>query len=202
MWSIFFPKEKTPLPFIKRYKTAMLAVVLTWGLGGCAINLESLDQTPCLDCRNLIDINIESFLRLAADSERSCIVHRYGGGNQNPSESWKRMLTPLRKLLKTSRMHLHLWQGDSPTARNRNVHRARALYALYQESGANRPQGSIYGGDGLFLPPYDGLCRNGPILELTEGLRLLSPRATPPLESDVARRQAENTIVVVIGRGR
>nr|VFJ47235.1 MAG: hypothetical protein BECKFM1743A_GA0114220_1004511 [Candidatus Kentron sp. FM]VFJ48602.1 MAG: hypothetical protein BECKFM1743C_GA0114222_1006110 [Candidatus Kentron sp. FM]VFK08060.1 MAG: hypothetical protein BECKFM1743B_GA0114221_100589 [Candidatus Kentron sp. FM] len=182
-------------------------ILLMGLLAGCAgpVELTKLDELPCPGCRNTLDIHTESFLRLAADARGSCVVHRYWEkkeGEKDLPEYWRPMLAPLARLLRDSRVHLHLWKGKTPGARERNIARARALRALYREVGARAPKGSLHGDPRLFLPPYRGLCRtesvDGPMLELGEHARFLSGQAAPPMAKDAAADEIMNTLIVII----
>ena len=174
-------------------------------LSGCAgpADLTRIEKLPCPNCRPVIDVHTESFLRLAADANGACLIHRYRGKEEEPAR-WRSMLAPLARLIGESRVQLHLWRGESPDAKRRNVARAQALRAIYRETGARGPKGSLYSDPRLFLPPYHALCRNrsvdGPVLELGEHARLLSGRATPPVAADAATEQALNTLIVTLQR--
>nr|VFJ44686.1 MAG: hypothetical protein BECKDK2373C_GA0170839_10099 [Candidatus Kentron sp. DK] len=206
--SLFYPRgaggRQFP-PSMPVRRPVVTAIILIGLLAGCAgpVELTRIEELPCPNCRPVTDIHTESFLRLAADANGACIIHRYQGKEEDPAR-WHPWLAPLARLIGESQVHLHLWRGESPDAERKNVARAKALRAIYRETGAREPKGSLYSDPRLFLPPYHALCRSrsvdGPVLELGEHARLLSGRGTPPVAADAATAQAMNTLIVTLHR--
>lgn len=157
-----------------------------------------------LGCEEPNTVVARYFANTVRKTRSACIVHVIPKNGQPPLAYWDDYLQPMHRFLAGSRLHLYAY---APSGRSRSTSKRKArqnlkqLEALYVRHGVVRGAISkkVISQGSAVTPPYrEPYCQNRPLLEIFEGVRLVSPVASWAAEDVIGSDRASRTVLVVV----
>lgn len=205
---------------LKMMTLRCMSIVLAVFISGCAtpgpdvvgmdragqkFNIQAVyRECERLGCEEPNTVVASYFSGMVRQSGSACIIHIKPEDLYTPWRYWDDYLRPMQKLLAGSRVHLYAYvpAGRAGSGIEKKVQESlKQIEALYVRHGVDRGAITkrVTGEAATITPPYrDPYCHNRPLIEIVEGVRLVSPVASGEAEHAVAIKRAARTVLVVV----
>ena len=153
-----------------------------------------------LECREPNTIVAKYFAEMAAVAGKACVVHIFNQRSTDAHwEYWGDYIAPLEGQLTKRRARLYAFADTK--SRETATAQLRELVKLYGQYGLNsaRIKTFLSSRAAVVLPPYrEPYCEGRPVLELTEGARIVSIEALSVAEKVKQNKRVVRSVLVVI----